>query len=76
MKNAGAPKDFGYHLIRHTTATWLQNNGYSPYEIGLVLNHAGSGVTSGYSHGHSTKLKLEVLEAWARHIASLIHSPT
>jgi integrase len=73
LTNYGAPEDFGYHVVRHTAATWLQNNGHSPYEIGLVLNHAsGGGVTSNYSHGHSTKLKLQVLEHWAGHIAKLV----
>jgi hypothetical protein len=37
-----------------------------------VLNHAGSSVTAVYSHGHSTKLKLELLAKWAAHIEGLV----
>jgi integrase len=49
----GAPKDFSYHAIRHTVATFLENAGHSEWERGLILNHSGSGsVTGGYSHGY------------------------
>jgi integrase len=68
----GAPPDFSYHQVRHSVATWLQNNGASEYEIGLILNHSGSGVTAGYSHGTPLKLKLELLTRWADHIEKLV----
>lgn len=69
----GAPKDFAYHTMRHTLATWLQNKKYSEDQIGVVLNHSGSGsVTAGYSHGSPTELKLELLTAWAEHVQSLV----
>jgi integrase len=72
LRKAGAPADFSYHVVRHTITTFLENDGASEYERGLILNHSGSSVTSGYSHGHSTKLKLELLEKWADHVASLV----
>jgi integrase len=68
----GAPRDFFPHAVRHTVATWLETQGCSEWERGLVLNHAGSGVTAGYSHGHATKLKLELLEKWAQHVEALV----
>lgn len=68
----GAPKDFSYHAVRHTVATWLENNGHDEFDRGLVLNHAGSGVTAGYSHGHAVNRKREVLEKWAEHVESLV----
>ncbi len=71
----GAPGDFTYHAVRHSVATWLQNNGASEYEIGLILNHAGTGVTAGYSHGIPMKLKLELLTRWSDHVESLV-TPT
>jgi integrase len=72
IKN-GAPKDFSYHACRHTLATWLQNEGHSEWERGLVLNHSGTGsVTAGYSHGYPLKLKLELLEKWADHVERLV----
>jgi integrase len=70
---AGAPRDFTYHTARHTLATWLQTQGHSEWECGLVLNHAGSGsVTAGYSHGYPTALKLAVLTKWADHVERLV----
>jgi integrase len=68
----GAPKDFGFHTWRHTIATFLENAGHSEWERGLVLNHAGSGVTAGYSHGHAVDLKRELLSKWADHVERLV----
>jgi integrase len=69
----GAPKDFKLHVFRHSVATWLQNSGRSEWEVGLVLNHSGSGsVTSIYSHGLPLDLKREMLAQWAQHIERLV----
>jgi integrase len=69
----GAPKDFTPHTMRHTLATWLQEEGHSEWERGLVLNHSGSGsVTEGYSHAIPLKLKLELLTKWADHVEGLM----
>jgi integrase len=71
----GAPKDFGFHTMRHTLATWLQNKGHSEWEVGLVLNHSGSGsVTGNYSHGYPLDLKTKLLTEWADHIANLVQA--
>jgi integrase len=69
---AGAPKDFKLHTARHTIATWLQKSGKSEWEVALVLNHASSGVTAGYSHSHPTDLKRNLLEEWADHVKQLV----
>ena len=61
--------DWTYHACRDTISTWLQDQGHSKYERGLVLNHAESGVTADYSHGYSVELKRELLEKWADHVA-------
>lgn len=69
----GAPKDFMLHAFRHTVATWLQNQGRSEWERGLVLNHSGSGsVTGGYSHGYPVELKRTMLTEWSGHIEALV----
>jgi integrase len=69
----GAPKDFTYHGWRHTISTFLENDGHSEWERGLVLNHAGSGsVTADYSHGYPLELKLKLLTKWADHVEKLI----
>ena len=72
LKKHGAPADFTYHGVRHCVASWLQTAGASPYEVGLILNHSGSGVTSQYSHGVPVELKLKLMEKWADHVASLV----
>jgi integrase len=69
---AGAPADFRLHTGRHTVATWLQNAGKNEWERALVLNHASSGITAGYSHGHSTNLKRKLLEEWADYVERLV----
>lgn len=51
LRRHGAPRDFKMHCMRHTIATWLEDRGHDEYDRGLVLNHAGAGVTAGYSHG-------------------------
>jgi hypothetical protein len=38
-----------------------------------VLNHSGSGVTAGYSHGYPLKLKLELLGEWSDHVERQVH---
>jgi integrase len=68
----GAPKDFGFHVMRHTIASWLETAGHDEWERGLVLNHSGSGVTAGYSHGHPIELKRELLTKWADHVEQLV----
>jgi hypothetical protein len=69
---AGAPADFGYHAVRHTIATFLENEGCSVWERGLVLNHSDGGVTAGYSHGFARDLKLTLLTKWSDHIERLL----
>ncbi len=61
--------DWTYHACRDTITTWLQDQGHSKYERGLVLNHAEGGVTADYSHGYPVELKRELLEKWADHVA-------
>ena len=69
----GAPKDFSYHAVRHTVATFLENAGHSEWERGLILNHSGSGsVTAGYSHGYPLDLKRMLLTKWADHVEQLV----
>jgi integrase len=72
LVKGGAAQDFKAHSMRHTVATWLENEGASEWERGLVLNHSGSTVTAGYSHGHATKLKLELLTKWTAHVEGLV----
>ena len=68
----GAPADLDYHGWRHTIATWLQSAGHSEFEVGLCLNHSGTGVTAGYSHGYPLDLKLALLTKWANHVEGLV----
>ena len=71
QENSGV-KDWTYHACRDTIATWLQDQGHSEYERGLVLNHAERSVTADYSHGHALEHKRMLLEKWADHVAELV----
>ncbi len=64
--------DWTYHACRDTISTWLQDQGHSRYERGLILNHAEGGVTADYSHGYSVELKRGLLESWADHVARTV----
>lgn len=64
--------DWTYHACRDTVATWLKEEGHSPFERALVLNHAEVGVTADYSHSYPTELKRGLLEKWADHVAAVV----
>lgn len=72
LKRHGAPKDYYPHAFRHTIATFLENAGYSEWERGLALNHSGTTVTAGYSHGYPLELKRKLLNEWAEHVEQLV----
>jgi len=72
LTQAGAPKDFSYHTVRHTVATHMQNMGRAEWEVAQVLNHSSGSVTAGYSHGVALELKRKLLQEWAAHIETII----
>jgi integrase len=72
VRKASGVADWFPHAHRHTLATWAENAGASEYERALLLNHAGGGVTSGYSHGYPLDLKRQWLERWAEHVAVVV----
>jgi len=72
VRKASGVQDWTYHACRDTIASWLQEQGRSEFERGLMLNHAEHSVTGDYSHGHASALKLEMLEEWADHVAELV----
>ena len=72
VRDESGVADWTYHANRDTTSTWLQDEGHSEYERGLVLNHAESSVTADYSHGYPVKLKRALLEKWANRVARTV----
>jgi integrase len=73
---AGGP-DGDFHRWRHTIATWLQGQGYSEEDCGLVLNHAHAGTaTAGYCHGYPIARKRELLDKWAKYIERISRRST
>jgi hypothetical protein len=65
----------GFHLPCNAAhgGDLAANAGHSEWEVGLVLNHAGSGsVTAGYSHGYPLELKRQLLSKWADHVERLV----
>ncbi|WP_204376676.1 tyrosine-type recombinase/integrase, partial [Methyloceanibacter marginalis] len=74
LVKAGAPAGFTYHRVRHTVATWLENEGHDEFDRKLVLNHvAVGGATAGYSHGIALKRKRMLLRKWAAHVEGLVN---
>ena len=43
-------KDCRFHDLRHTTASILAANGWSLFEIGVLLGHRSTQTTKRYSH--------------------------
>jgi integrase len=72
LKQHGAPSDYKAHDWRRTIATHFENKGRSEWERGILLNHAGTGVTAMYSHGYPLDLKRQLLEEWANHVEALV----
>lgn len=72
LRKHGAPEDYHAHAWRHTIATWFRDKGYSDWDIGLALNHAGSGVTAGYGKGYPLELKRKLLDEWSDHVEGLL----
>jgi integrase len=67
LKNAGLP-DIRFHDLRHTTASLLLKNGYSPLVVSKRLGHARTSITMDiYGHLHPS----EEIEA-AQKIGELI----
>lgn len=72
IREASGIGDFTFHTVRHSVATWLQDQGHGTFERGLILNHAEAGVTAGYSHGYPLELKRALMATWSDHVAALV----
>jgi integrase len=72
LKRHGAPSDYKAHDWRRTIATHFENKGRSEWERGILLNHAGTGVTAMYSHGYPLDLKRQLLEEWAEYVEAIV----
>ena len=48
--NAAEVKDFTFHSLRHTTASYLAQSGASILEVATILGHKNISVTKRYSH--------------------------
>ncbi|MDX1485033.1 MAG: integrase family protein [Alphaproteobacteria bacterium] len=75
IRVASGIEDWYPHAHRDTVSTWMQNQGATEYERGLILNHAGSGsVTGDYSHGYPLDLKRKWFKRWADHVGKVVAS--
>jgi integrase len=50
VRKAAGLKDFRWHDLRHTCASFLAQNGASLLEIGSVLGHSSPAITAKYAH--------------------------
>lgn len=64
-------RDFRFHDLRHTAASWMAQAGVPLYTIGKVLGHSTSKVTERYSHLHPDHLRsaTEALSSRFRHVS-------
>ncbi|MCZ6771954.1 MAG: tyrosine-type recombinase/integrase [Proteobacteria bacterium] len=60
------------HDLRRTAATGLQSLGFSDEVIDRVLNHALPGVRRAYNQFSRNPEKKMALDAWARHVESIV----
>jgi site-specific recombinase XerD len=50
---AGIKKDVHVHILRHTLATYLVNNGWHIIHVKEKMRHSDIGTTAIYSHSNS-----------------------
>lgn len=72
IQDASGVADFKFHDCRDTVVSWLKDEGHSPYERALVLNHSEGGLAATYAHGYPVELKRSLLEKWAGHVEALV----
>ncbi len=64
MRRAGVTaRSYGSHILRHSTATQMLNEGASLYEVGAVLRHRSYDMTAYYAKV-DVKLLREVAQPW------------
>jgi integrase len=49
LKRIGAP-DASFHMLRHTAASWLVQQGVDLYAVGQILGHKTPRMTQRYAH--------------------------
>lgn len=74
--------EFRTHDLRRTAASKLTSMGISRLTVSKILNHVEQGVTRVYDRHSYDREKKEALEAWGRHLETLVgggegwhHSP-
>lgn len=56
-KEAGLPKDFRFHGLRHNFASQLVSNGEDLYTVGKLLGHRNTSTTQRYAHLADERLR-------------------
>ncbi len=64
IRRAGiSAPSYGAHILRHSAATQMLNEGASVYEVGAVLRHRSTDMTAHYAKVDTTLLK-EIAQPW------------
>lgn len=71
-------KNWRWHDLRRTMATWLSENGVPPHVIGALLNHTDNSVTAIYNRNEYLAEKQEALTLWAKEVgeSGIKHLPS
>lgn len=60
IREAGLSEELHWHSLRHTTATWLVQDGVSLYQVQKLLGHSSPQTTEIYSHLATSDLQATV----------------
>ena len=72
IDNFSIPK-FTTHDLRRTAASHMTALGHSRFDVGKVLNHADTTITSIYDRYGYDKEKRAALNAWARKLEEITY---
>ncbi|WP_416897252.1 MAG: tyrosine-type recombinase/integrase [Minwuia sp.] len=61
-------RNWRWHDLRRTMATWLSENGVPPHVVSALLNHKDQSVTAIYNRYEYLDEKRDALELWAAHV--------
>jgi integrase len=69
-EKAGLPGELTFHLLRHTTASWLDAVGATEVTKKAILGHERHDVTEHYTHARVDEMRRALVELERRYLRS------